>query len=92
MVGQSPWISDPGRGGVVHLDESLAEDAFLAVPDAGALGWDPYHRRLWVARPAAGRVDVLRLTPGLDPAWSAVRQASLAVGGRPNVVRAAWAL
>jgi hypothetical protein len=84
------WVSDPGRGGVVHLNETLGEDAFVAVPDAWSLSWDLGHRRLWVARPAVGRIDVWRLTPGESPAWSAALLASLEVGGRPNVLRAEW--
>jgi hypothetical protein len=54
--GWGAWVADPGRGGLVHLDESLEEIDF--VPREGALGvaWEERGRRLWVV--GTGGIDV----------------------------------
>jgi streptogramin lyase len=83
------WIADPGRGGLVHLDLSLHEQAFVPCPDVEAAAWDPVNRRLWACCPRPGRVDVFAL--GADEDGGDARLvASLASGGRPVVVRGNW--
>jgi sugar lactone lactonase YvrE len=83
------WIADPGRGGVVHLDSSLRETAFVACSDAQAVAWDAPNRRLWVCRPSIGRVDVFAVAPD-EMAEETRLLTSLAVGGRPVVVQGVW--
>ncbi len=83
------WVADSGRGGVVHLDDSLLEQTFVPCAGARGLAWDAANQRLWVTRPEDGRVEVFAVSAG-SRAEEARLLASCDLGGRPVVVRGIW--
>jgi hypothetical protein len=67
------WVSDPGRGGLVHLNRDLEEVSFVVLPKVLGITLDAVGGRLWAAGEEG--VHVLDLNGGI--------LSSLSLAGRP---------
>ena len=76
------YVADPGRGGLVHVDETGAEVEFLALSGASGVTRDPTTEQLWVTFREAGDIGVF-LTDGTVLGRTHV-------GGTPVKVEGLW--
>jgi hypothetical protein len=75
------WIADPGRGGIVHLGQTLEEIRFVALPHVLGITLDSRDDRLWAA--GENGVQVLDLDGRIV--------STLSLGGRPVKVELLYA-
>lgn len=76
------WVADPGRGGLIHLDDQGHESEFLPVGAIDAVTLDPLRDRLWLVFRDQSQIHLVDR--------SGVELARATVGGRPVKVEGYW--